>query len=96
MQLQLYKGAVSATTIRDQRSLPSVFRLFPSATIICLSATNMQSADLQVIKDIPGYKVILKTVLKSQIQRLVSDQRYPRLQGDLGDCTQVTDTANCK
>ena len=33
----------------------------------------MQSTDLQVIKDIPGYKVILKAVLKSQIQQLVSD-----------------------
>ena len=32
----------------------------------------MQSTDLQVIKDIPGYKVILKAVLKSQIQQLVS------------------------
>ena len=32
----------------------------------------MQSTDLQVIKEIPGYKVILKTVLKSQIQQLVS------------------------
>ena len=32
----------------------------------------MQSTDLQVIKEIPGYKVILKAVLKSQIQYLVS------------------------
>ena len=32
----------------------------------------MQSSDLQVIKDIPGYKVILKAVLKAQIQQLVS------------------------
>ena len=36
------------------------------------------------------------TALKSQIQQLVSDQRYPRLQGDLEDCTQVTDTATGK
>lgn len=32
---------------------------------------KMQSADLDVVKEIPGYKVILKTVLKSQIQLLV-------------------------
>ena len=32
----------------------------------------MQAADVDIIKDIPGYKVILKTVLKSQIQLLVS------------------------
>lgn len=31
----------------------------------------MQPADLNVIKEIPGYKVILKTVLKTQIQQLV-------------------------
>ena len=31
----------------------------------------MQAADLQVIKEIPGFKVILKAVLKSQIQQLV-------------------------
>ena len=31
----------------------------------------MQASDIQVIKDIPGYKVILKAVLKSQIQQLV-------------------------
>ena len=32
----------------------------------------MLSADLQMIKDIPGYKVILKAVIRSQIQQLVS------------------------
>ena len=32
----------------------------------------MQASDIEVIKDIPGYKVILKAVLKSQIQQLVS------------------------
>ena len=32
----------------------------------------MQSTDFDLIKDIPGYKVILKTVLKKQIQQLVS------------------------
>ena len=32
----------------------------------------MQVADLQVIKDIPGFKVILKAILKSQIQQMVS------------------------
>lgn len=32
----------------------------------------MAAPDLEVIKDIPGYKVILKAVLKSQIQQLVS------------------------
>lgn len=30
------------------------------------------SSDLDVLKDIPGYKAILKSVLKSQIQLLVS------------------------
>ena len=40
----------------------------------------MQSTDLQVIKEIPGYKVILKTVLKSQIQQLVGDTGdYPNM-----------------
>ena len=32
----------------------------------------MQVADLQVIKDIPGFKVIFKAILKSQIQQMVS------------------------
>ena len=31
----------------------------------------MQSADMDVIKEVPGYKVILKAVLKNQIQQLV-------------------------
>ncbi|XP_053382211.1 uncharacterized protein LOC128546194 [Mercenaria mercenaria] len=31
----------------------------------------MATPDMEVIKDIPGYKVILKAVLKSQIQQLV-------------------------
>ena len=31
----------------------------------------MQSPDLEVLKDIPGYKAILKAVLRSQIQLLV-------------------------
>ncbi|KAL4217629.1 hypothetical protein ACF0H5_022371 [Mactra antiquata] len=35
----------------------------------------MTSPDIDVIKDIPGYKVILKTVLKNQIQLLV-EQLY--------------------
>ena len=38
----------------------------------------MQAADLEVIKEIPGYKVILKTVLKSQIQQLVSHAFHKR------------------
>ena len=32
---------------------------------------KMQSADLAMIKDIPGYKIIMKAVLKHQIQQLV-------------------------
>jgi hypothetical protein len=32
----------------------------------------MTAPDLDVIKDIPGYKVILKAVVKNQIQQLVS------------------------
>ena len=32
----------------------------------------MQGADLAIIKDIPGYKIIMKAVLKHQIQQLVS------------------------
>jgi len=32
----------------------------------------MAAPDMDVIKDIPGYKVILKAVLKMQIQQLVS------------------------
>ena len=32
----------------------------------------MAAPDLDVIKDIPGYKVILKAIVKSQIQQLVS------------------------
>ena len=39
----------------------------------------MPSTDLQVIKDIPGYKVILKAVLKSQIQELVRDYHYENM-----------------
>lgn len=34
---------------------------------------TMASPDMDVIKEIPGYKVILKAVLKSQIQQLVSN-----------------------
>ena len=34
--------------------------------------SKMQAGDLEVLKDIPGYKIILKSVLKSQIQHLVS------------------------
>jgi hypothetical protein len=33
---------------------------------------TMAKPDMEVIKEIPGYKVILKAVLKSQIQQLVS------------------------
>lgn len=33
----------------------------------------MATPDMDIIKDIPGYKVILKAVLKSQIQQLVSE-----------------------
>jgi hypothetical protein len=33
---------------------------------------TMAAPDLDIIKDVPGYKVILKAVLKSQIQQLVS------------------------
>jgi len=32
----------------------------------------MASTNFDVIKEIPGYKVILKAVLKTQIQQLVS------------------------
>ena len=32
----------------------------------------MAAPDMEVIKDIPGYKVILKAVIKTQIQQLVS------------------------
>jgi hypothetical protein len=32
----------------------------------------MTAPDMEVIKDIPGYKVILKAVIKTQIQQLVS------------------------
>ena len=31
----------------------------------------MQGADLALIKDIPGYQIIMKAVLKHQIQQLV-------------------------
>lgn len=36
----------------------------------------MSTPDMDVIKEIPGYKVILKAVLKSQIQQLVGDFLY--------------------
>jgi len=32
----------------------------------------MAAPDMDVIKEVPGYRVILKAVLKSQIQQLVS------------------------
>ena len=32
---------------------------------------------MEALKDIPGYKAILKAVLKHQIQSLVSDQNLP-------------------
>ena len=35
----------------------------------------MQCGELAVIKDIPGYKIILKAVIKTQIQQLVSALR---------------------
>ena len=34
--------------------------------------TSVQQAELDVYKDIPGYRAILKAVLKNQIQLLVS------------------------
>jgi hypothetical protein len=34
----------------------------------------MAAPDMEVIKEIPGYKVILKAVLKAQIQQLVSQK----------------------
>lgn len=39
--------------------------------IVSSEIDKMQTADLEVIKEIPGYKVILKAVLKTQIQQLV-------------------------
>ena len=33
---------------------------------------------MELIKDIPGYKVILKAVLKGQIQYLVSYRKDPK------------------
>ena len=36
----------------------------------------MPGADLDVVRDIPGYKLILKAVLKSQIQQLVGILGY--------------------
>jgi hypothetical protein len=41
----------------------------------------MKVPDLEVIKEIPGYKVILKAVLKSQIQQLVCFYKRERLKG---------------
>ena len=41
----------------------------------------MATPDLEVIKDIPGYKVILKAILKSQIQQLV--RKYYNLMATL-------------
>jgi len=36
----------------------------------------MVAPDMEVIKDIPGYKVILKAILKTQIQQLVRTVIY--------------------
>jgi len=41
-------------------------------TVSHLQGITMAAPDMDVIKDIPGYKIILKAVLKSQIQQLVS------------------------
>ena len=35
------------------------------------TVVRMQVSELDVFKDVPGYKAILKTVLRSQIQMLV-------------------------
>lgn len=34
--------------------------------------TALKMGDFELLKDVPGYKAILKVVLKSQIQLLVS------------------------
>ena len=46
--------------------------MFSFTEVWCLTCRlTMQASDLEVIKEIPGYKVILKAVLKSQIQHMV-------------------------
>ena len=52
--------------VTKERSIKQVFEVHQPHTVV-----KMQASDMQVIKDIPGYKVILKAVLKSQIQQLV-------------------------
>ena len=42
--------------------------------IVTMTAAN--KASLDVFKDIPGYKAILKAVLKNQIQMLVSTSAF--------------------
>ena len=45
-----------------------------------LDWTKMKKLDhIEVIKDIPGYKMILKAVLKTQIQQLVKPNNNPSL-----------------
>ena len=47
----------------------------PCQFVICLPvAMATQVTDIEVLKDIPGYKAIMKAVLKTQIQMLVSKQ----------------------
>ena len=49
----------------------------------------MQGADLAIIKDIPGYKIIMKAVLKHQIQQLVSKYlpfTHVHVQGVIKNC----------
>ena len=36
----------------------------------------MQSADLAMLRDIPGYKIIMKAVIKHQIQQLVRHEAF--------------------
>ena len=38
--------------------------------------TGVQQSDLDVFKDIPGYRAILKAVLKNQIQILVRPEFF--------------------
>ena len=47
----------------------------------------MQSADLAMLRDIPGYKIIMKAVIKHQIQQLVRHEAFSQenLSGDMGN-----------
>jgi len=80
-------GKVSSTDIdvfKEKMVLQFFIAMFQTIRPpLTREAVTMSSTDIDVIKEIPGYKVILKAVVKSQIQLLVCIRTDWRWRGDV-------------